>query len=193
MTLKFFPHAFLSLLVLTSLLMLLAPQQSLAQHPRRETLTPAEIEEIREAAVVPFERVKIYTRITQEHANRVKDLAGRPRSAQRAKKLDDAIQDLTSLMDELGGNLDVYSDRHSDIRKALKPLAQAVPEWVKILRMLPGEPEFDLSRKEGIESGEELADQATRLLHEQEDYFATHKDERGQEREDPSLEAKPKQ
>ena len=192
MTLRPFPRALLKFLALIELLILVAPSHLQAQHPRRETLTPAEIEEIREAAVFPLGRVKIYTRITQEHANRVKDLAGRPRSPQRAKKLDDALLDLTSLMDELGGNLDVYSDRHSDIRKALKPLAEAVPEWVKILRTLPGEPEFDLSRKEAIESAEELADQATRLLKEQEDYFATHKDEKGQEREDPSLEAKPK-
>ena len=50
--------------------------------------------------------------------------------------------------------------------------------------MLPGESGFDLERKEAIESGEELADQATRLLREQNDYFATHKDEKGQERND---------
>jgi hypothetical protein len=59
------------------------------------------------------------------------------------------------------------------------------------LRTLAGEPGFDLSRKEAIESGEELADQATRLLREQEDYFAIHKDEKGQERNDPALQGKP--
>jgi len=178
-------------LLLPALLILFAATLP-AQHPRREILTPPEIEEIRESAVVPWQRVKIYTRIVQEHANHIKDLTGRPRSPQRTQKVDDALLDLTSLMDELGANLDVYSDRHSDIRKSLKPLAEAVPEWLKILRVLPGEPSFDLSRKEAIESGEELADQATRLLHEQDDYFATHKSEKGQEREDSSVEGKPK-
>jgi len=87
-------------------------------------------------------------------------------------------------MDETGSNLDQYSDRHSDIRKALKPLTEATPRWLNILRTLPGESGFDLSRKEAIESGEELADQANRLLHEQEAYFALHKDEKNQERND---------
>ncbi len=159
-----------------------------AQHPRRETLTSAEIEQIREAAVLPVERVKLYTKFLDQRAAKVKDLAGRPRSEQRSQKLDDALQDLTALMDELGGNLDVYSDRKSDIIKALKPLSEAVPRWISIVRALPGEAGFDLSRKEALESGDELADQATRLLQEQQDYFATHKDERGQEREDPSKE-----
>ena len=181
------------ILLASAILALLVTAPLSAQHPRRETMTASEIEEVRESAIFPLQRVKVYTRITEEHAARVKDLAGRPRSQQRTQRLDDALQNLTSLMDELGSNLDVYSDRHSDIRKALKPLAEAVPRWLTILRVLPGESGFDLSRKEAIESGEELADQATRLLHEQEDYVATRKDERGQDREDPTLEAKPKQ
>jgi len=159
-----------------------------AQHPRRETLSSAEIDQIREAAVYPAERIKLYTKFLDQRAAKVKDLAGRPRSEQRSQKLDDALQDLTALMDELDGNLDVYSDRKSDIIKALRPLSEAVPRWISIVRALPGESGFDLSRKEALESGDELADQATRLLQEQQDYFATHKDERGQEREDPSKE-----
>jgi hypothetical protein len=91
----------------------------------------------------------------------------------------------------MGSNLDQYSDRHSDIRKALKPLTEAMPRWLTILRSVPGESGFDLSRKEAIESGEELMDQATRLLHEQEEYFATHKDEKDQERNDDTVKPKP--
>jgi hypothetical protein len=165
---------------------------TLAQHPRRETLTPAEVDQVREAAIEPAERVKLFTKFADERANKIKDLTGRPKSMQRAQRLDDALQDLTSLMDELGSNLDVYSDRHSDIRKGLKPLSEAMPRWLGILRALPGEPAFDLARKEAIESQEDLADQATRLMHEQDDYFATHKDEKGQERNDPLIQEKDK-
>jgi hypothetical protein len=88
-------------------------------------------------------------------------------------------------MDEFGSNLDVYSDRHADIRKSLKPLPEATQRWLGILRALPGEPGFDLARKEAIESGEDLADQATRLLHEQTEYFNLHKDQQGQDRAEP--------
>jgi hypothetical protein len=158
-----------------------------AQHPRTAELTDAEAEAVREASILPNERVKLYNKFLDERAARIKDLTNRPRSSQRVLKLDDALQDFTALMDETGDNLDQYSDRHSDIRKALKSLSEDAPRWVNILRTLPGESGFDLSRKEAIESGEELADQASRLLKEQDAYFATHKDERGQERNDDQV------
>lgn len=158
-----------------------------AQHVRTAALTETEAEQVREASIYPEERVKLYTKFLEERADKIRDLTNRPKSGQRVLKLDDTLQDFTLLMDEMGSNLDQYSDRHSDIRKALKQLTEATPRWLSILRVLPGENGFDLSRKEAIESGEELADQATRLLHEQNDYFATHKDERGQERNDDQV------
>ena len=88
-------------------------------------------------------------------------------------------------MDEDGSNLDTYSERHADIRKALKALTEATDRWLGILRALPGELSFDEARKEAIESGEDLADQAKRLLAEQTEYFNLHKDEQGQDRAEP--------
>ena len=154
------------------------------QHLPTAELTEAEIEQVRENAIFPSRRVDLYTKFVNERAGKIKDLAGRPKSAQRVLKLDSTLQDLTALMDELGSNLDQYSDRHADIRPALKPLTEAAPKWLGILRTLPGESGFDLARKEAIEAGEELSDQATRLLKEQTEYFATHKDEKNQERND---------
>jgi len=173
--------------LLASLLFLapfLAVVSAPAQHARTASLTETEIDQVREAAVFPSERVQLYTKFLDERAKKIKDLSGRPKSSQRVLKMDEALQDFTALMDEAGSNLDQYSDRHSDIRKGLKPLTEATPRWLTMLRMIPGESGFDLARKEAIESGEELADQAKRLLQEQETYFASHKDENGQERND---------
>jgi hypothetical protein len=164
-----------------------------AQHLPAAKLSATEVEEIRENGVFPDLRIKSYTKFVEERALRIKSLTGRPKSAQRVLQLDSSLQDLTALMDELGSNLDQYSDRHSDLRKSLKVLTEATPRWASILRSLPGESGFDVARKEAIESSEELADQASRLLKEQTEYFATHKQEKGQERNDPALEAKPQQ
>jgi len=158
-----------------------------AQHVRTATLSESEVESVREAAVFPEMRVSLYTKFLDQRATRIKDLGGRPKSAQRVLKMDDLLQDFTALMDEMGSNLDQYTDRHSDIRKSLKALTEATPRWLTILRVLPGESGFDLARKEAIESGEELAGQATRLMAEQEAYFSTHKDEKGQERNDDTV------
>jgi hypothetical protein len=155
-----------------------------AQKMRPGTLTEAEVEQVRETGIFPNERVALYTKFIELRAAKIKSLSNRPKSGDRVLEIDGLLQDFTSLMDEEGSNLDQYSDRHSDIRKALKTLTEATPRWLQTLRALPGESGFDLSRKEGIESGEELADQAKRLLSEQEEYFKTHKDEKGQERND---------
>ena len=156
-----------------------------AQKEKREPLTGPEIEQIREAGIYPSDRVNLYTKFLNEHADTIKKLTDRAKSNSRAQRLDGELQDFTALMDELGANLDVYTERKADIRKALKTLNDSTPHWLTVLRALPGEPGFDLARKEAIESGEDLADQGKRLMAEQTEYFNTHKDEQGQERAEP--------
>jgi hypothetical protein len=172
-------------LLILPLASLLATAQLLAQKEHREPLTEAQIDKIREAGIDPNERVKLYTTYIDEHLSTIKGLTNRGHSTARAQRLDNELQDLAALMDELGSNLDEFSDRHADIRPSLKPLPDATQRWLSSLRALAGEPPFDLSRKEAIESGEDLADQASRLLREQTDYFNLHKDERGQDRAEP--------
>ena len=148
-------------------------------------MTEAQVEKIAEAGIDPNQRVTLYTQYLNEHADAIKALTNRAKSDARSSRLNDALQDLTTLMDELGDNLDVFSDRKADIRKSLQALADAAPRWQGILRALAGEPGFDLSRKEAIEASEELSDQAKRLLQEQADYFKQHPDEIGQDRAEP--------
>jgi hypothetical protein len=156
-----------------------------AQKEKREPLTEAQVEKIAEAGIDPNARVVLYTQFLNEHADAIKAMTNRAKSDARSSRLNDALEDLTTLMDELGDNLDVFSDRKADIRKSLQALADAAPRWQGILRALAGEPGFDLSRKEAIEAGEELSDQAKRLLQEQVDYFKQHPDEIGQDRAEP--------
>ena len=156
-----------------------------AQKEKREPLTEAQVEKIAEAGIDPNARVVLYTQFLNEHADAIKAMTNRAKSDARSSRLNGALEDLTTLMDELGDNLDVFSDRKADIRKSLQALADAAPRWQGILRALAGEPGFDLSRKEAIEAGEELSDQAKRLLQEQVDYFKQHPDEIGQDRGEP--------
>lgn len=158
---------------------------SRAQKEKREPLTEAQVDQIREAGIFPDDRINLYAKFINEHAETIKSLTARAKSAARAHRLDGELLDLTALMDELGSNLDEYSDRKADLRKSLKNLSEAAPRWVGILRTLAGEPGFELSRKEAIESSEDIADEAKRLLTEQTDYFNAHKEEKGQERAEP--------
>jgi hypothetical protein len=167
------------------LLCLCLPAPLLAQKEKREPLTEAQIDKIREAGIDPDGRIKLYTQFLSEHADVIKGLTNRAKSPSRSHRLDDELQDLTALMDEFDDNLDTYANRHADIRASLKPLPEAAQKWLGILRTLAGEPGFDLARKEAIESCQELVDEATRLLKEQTEYFDLHKDEQGQDRAEP--------
>jgi hypothetical protein len=156
-----------------------------AQDAHHDPLTEAQIEKIREAGIDPNERIKLYTEFVNGHVGVVKSLMNRGKSDARAHKLDIELHDISSLLDELGSNLDQYSDRHADMRRALKTLADESKGWLSTLRALAGEPAFDLSRKEAIEADEDLSDEAQRLFNEQTAYFEAHKDERNQERAEP--------
>jgi len=166
-------------------LCLLCSLPLVAQKQKREPLTEAEVDQIREAGVDPDARIKLYTKFLDEHAEVIKSLTNRARGAARSHRPDDELQDFTALMDELDSNLDLYSERKADLRPSLKSLNEATPRWLGILRVLAGEPGFELARKEAIESGEDLADEAKRILTEQTEYFKVHKDVKGQERAEP--------
>ena len=115
---RFFPFIPLTLLCAG----ILAPLWANAQRQKRDVLTEAQVEKIREAGIEPNERIKLYTGYLNDHVNAVKGLTNRGKSEARAKHLDNELQDVADLMDELGSNLDEYSDRHADIRGALKAL-----------------------------------------------------------------------
>ena len=77
-----------------------------AQKEQRQTLTEAQIEKIREAGIDPNERIRLYTQFIDERADTIKGLTNRRKSAARAKRLDDELQDFVALTDEMGSNLD---------------------------------------------------------------------------------------
>src|SRR3569833_1435769 len=172
--------------LLVSIALLALSASCSAQKRHHDPLTEAQVEKFREAGIDPNQRVKLYTEYLNDHVNVVKALTNRGKSDARAHRLDQELQDVATLMDELGSNLDEYSARPADMRPALKNLAEDSKRWLRTLRALAGENGFDLSRKEAIEAGQDVADQAQRLFTEQTTYFDSHKDDRGQERAEPN-------
>ena len=60
----------------------------LAQKEKREPLTEAEIEQIREAGIAPAQRIILYTKFLNEHAEVLKGLTVRAKSRARSSRLD---------------------------------------------------------------------------------------------------------
>jgi hypothetical protein len=169
----------------TFLLCILLAAPLYAQKNRRDPLTEAEKDQIAEAGVAPVERLNLYVKITNEHADTIQGLIKRAHSAARAHRIDDELQDFAALLDELSSNLDLYGDRKADIRKSMKPMNEAIARWQSILNALPSEPGFEVSRQDSIDAITDLVAQAKQIASDQDAYFKAHPDEKDQDRAEP--------
>ena len=156
-----------------------------AQRETRDVLTPAQVEQIREAGIDPDGRIKLYIKFVDEHADSIESLIKRGHSSARASRLNQELQNFSALLDELGSNLDEYGDRKADLRKSLKSLNESSQRWMNVLHALPSEPGFDLSLKDAIDAVKDTSDDAKQMLTDQTAYFNEHKDQRGQDRAEP--------
>ena len=167
--------------LLASLLVLPVP----AQKNKREPLTELQQDQIAEAGVSPVDRLNLYVKFLNEHADTIQGLVKRAHSAARVHRIDDELQDFAALMDELSSNLDVYADRKADIRKSMKPMNDSIARWQSVLNSLPSEHGFDVSLKDAVDSVSDLATQAKQVAADQDTYFKAHPDEKDQDRAEP--------
>ena len=172
-------------LFLVSLFCLLLSAPLVAQKQKREPLTEKQQDQIEEAGIDPVARVDLYVKFLNDYCDTIKGLIPRAKSAARARRIDDELEDFAALMDELGDNLDMFSQRKADLRKSLKGLNESIQHWQAVLRDLPSEPGFELALKEAIDSTNDLTDQAREITADQEAYFKAHPDEKGQDRAEP--------
>jgi hypothetical protein len=156
-----------------------------AQRDKREPLTEAQQDQIAEQGIDPPARVILYVKFLDEHSDTIKGLITRAHTAARVERINGELEDFAALIDELGDNLDVYSERKADIRKSLKPLNEGIARWQGVLHALPSEPGFELSLKEAFDSIGDLTDQAKEITSDQDAYFKAHPDEKNQDRAEP--------
>ena len=154
------------------------------QKQQHEPLTETQQDKIAETGIDPNARVGLYTKFLNEHADVIQSLIKRG-EAGRDQRIDGELQDFSALLDELGSNLDTYSDRKADIRISLKPLNESIQRWQRILSGLPSRPGFRVSRDDAIDACKDLADETSQLIIDQSNYFEEHKDEKGQDRAEP--------
>jgi ABC-type transporter Mla subunit MlaD len=156
-----------------------------AQKQKPEPLTDAQQDQIAEAGIDPVARVDLFVKFLNERADTIRGLIKRAKSPARSQRIGDELQNFTALMDELGDNLDMYSQRKADVRKSLKALNDGVQQWQAVLHDLPSEPGFELSLKDAVASANDLANQTKQLTTDQEAYFKAHPDQKGQDRYEP--------
>ena len=102
-------------LVLTVLLLTLA-----AAAKRRDPLTETETDQLRDVALEPGQRLKLYIKFADVRLDAIEQLRTDPKAAQgRGKKIHDLLEDFTAILDEINDNLDTYEGRplNKDDRK----------------------------------------------------------------------------
>lgn len=107
---------------LLSFVLLLSALPVLAQRNQRDPLNPKEVDELRETNQEPEKRLPLIVRFARERLDAALAARNNPKlaAADRADTIRDSLQDFLSIYDELGDNLDMYTDQKEDLRKPLK-------------------------------------------------------------------------
>lgn len=169
-------------LIVCLTVMLLVTPQLLCGQSRKDPLKEDEIDQIREFADQPPERIKLYSKFIEQRTSGIKELTENRRVADRNIKLRNLLEEFTRLVDELQDNLDEYDRQHADLRKPLKDLVEASVKWMVIINASPDDSSYDLSRKTAIEAAKSVNDSAKEILAAEEQYFLTHKPDKSYEK-----------
>jgi len=158
-----------------------------AGNTRRDPLNEAEVDQLREQALDPPKRLKLYITFAHARMTAIEQLRNDPKLASdRARQIHDLLEDFTNIVDEIDANVDSYHERNADLRKPLKELIEADADWQLRLRALKEAPATDpAAAKEArqyyfaldsaIDSVDSSAENARKVLDEQNKAFAEKK------------------
>src|SRR5215813_13085621 len=133
---------------------------------RRDPLTEAEADQLRESAMEPHQRLKLYIKFAEARLVAIDQLRTDPKFAEgRGKKIHDLLEDFTAILDEINDNLDTYQGRplnkddRKDFHKGLKDVIEAGDRFDLKLRTLKSALENDpQAKKESADYEFALAD-----------------------------------
>jgi hypothetical protein len=164
---------FLALALWTSLVL---PVISSAQR-RNDPLTPAEIDQLRDTAVEPELRMKLYVQFARTRLVSLEQVRSDPKTTDRARQTHDMLADFVAVYNELNDNLDNFVERRSDLRKALKWVIEGDTEFQAKLRALKDDSrttpkeaeEYQFVLSDAIESVDSSAEDHRKLLAEEQE------------------------
>lgn len=121
---------------------------------RRDPLTEAETDQLRDVAMEPGKRLKLYIQFADVRLVAIDQLRSDPKMAEgRGKKIHDLLEDFTAILDEINDNLDVYEGRpltkddRKEFHKGLKEVIEASEKFDLKLRTLKSATETDPEMK----------------------------------------------
>lgn len=127
----------------TKIVLILLALTSLAAARKRDPLTEAEADQLRDVRMEPLKRFKLFIKFTDARLDSIDQLRSDPKQAEgRAAKTHDLLEDFSELVDEINNNLDTFEteamdkDQRKQYRKAVKEVVTACDRWSTRLRGL---------------------------------------------------------
>lgn len=117
---------------------------------KRDPLTDAEADQLREVAAAPQKRLGLYIKFAEGRLLAIDQLRSGAKFAEgRGKKIHDLLEDFTAILDEINDSLDTYQGRplsqddRKDFDKALKGVIEASDKFDLKLKALKSAAETD--------------------------------------------------
>lgn len=111
-------------------------------HAQRKVdpLTPEEIDLLRDSAVEPEPRMKLYVQFARARLVKLEQMRNDPKVTDRPTQTYRMLEDFLAVYNELNDNLDNFEGRKTDLRKAMKVVVEADTEFQAKLRALKDDP-----------------------------------------------------
>jgi len=116
--------------------LLLALPCAAAPQFHREQLNQNEIDQLRDAAQDPAQRIKLFVQFARTRLTAIEQMRADPKTTDRAQQTHDMLQSFLDVYDELNDNIDTFVDRRADLRRPLKGVLEADTEFQAKLRAL---------------------------------------------------------
>jgi hypothetical protein len=138
----------------------------------RDPLAPAEADKLRDTAMQPNLRLKLYVEFARARMTSIDQLLADPKVKNKSEQLHDLLEDFSTLIDEIADNVEMFHDQHWDIRKSLKLVIEGDSEFQLKLRTLAESTSADAESykfvvKDALESLNTNADDARHAMQEQ--------------------------
>jgi len=174
----------ISLLGLTIVALLLTVCLGASAQRRTDPLTNDEINQLRDTAVEPELRMKLYVEFARARLVALEQMRADPKKAhERGFETHRMLEDFLAIYDELDDNLENFEKRRDDLRKALQFVIAGDTEFQAKLRALkdaaaakPDEVrEYEVLLSDVIETVDSGADDHRKLLAEQIEFYKKKK------------------
>ena len=144
---------------------------------KRDPLNEKEVDEMRESADSPDKRLEVMVKFTRSRMTQIEQLETNGKTAKdRPMQIHDLLEDVTTLLDEMEDNLDMYGSHKADMRKGLTLLIEANSEWQLQLRRLkeksPPEEldQYSFVLTNATDAVKDMADDARKALEQQNEW-----------------------